>query len=250
MTRLNRRGNRQGLERGRQISRAARARRRRIVRLYVAGLSVGEITRQLGVSRTTASRHLRSAGIIPSAERLAPVWTGRRPYWELHRSGGAREVVLGRKFCAGCGHWRHVADFGRDTRRPGLLLARCEACVRRAARHYWANMPPEIRADRREAKRFLEEKRRRRNGARPRDFKHRRSVVDQREAIYLPVEPLREAIKPYANGELTALAERAGVPERTITRIRHEGTRVQIDVADKLAVALGVPSAVIWGERW
>lgn len=248
--RVNRRGNRQGLRRGYQIAQAARSRRRLIVRLYDEGLGVGEIARATGASRTAVARHLRAAAVKPRVPRVPSIWPGRAPYWELHTWGGSVEVVCGRKFCPGCGRWRHVCDFAPDPRKPARKWARCDACVRATVRYYTAHLSPERRADRREAKRFQEEGRRRRNGAKPREFHNRRSVIDLREAVYLPVEPLREALKPYANGELTAIAKRAGVPERTVTRIRHESGKVQIDVADKLAVALGVPAALIWGERW
>jgi plasmid maintenance system antidote protein VapI len=49
---------------------------------------------------------------------------------------------------------------------------------------------------------------------------------------------------------MMALAELSGVSDRTIHRIRHENKKVRIDIADKLAVALDVPSALIWSDRW
>jgi DNA-binding CsgD family transcriptional regulator len=258
--RVNRNGNRQGLPRGRQISRAARARQRRVLRLYEQGLSVAEICKRTGLGRTSVGRHLKASGAKPRVDRVAHVWTGRAPYWGLHAWGGAVDVVLGRKFCPGCGRWRHVVDFAPHPSHPDRPWPRCETCVRLTARHYWANLSPETRADRREANRFREEGRRRRRGARPRDFKSRPSVIDKREAVYFPVEPLRDELAAWeaqfegvehdavAGPPWGTLAALAGVPDRSLYRVRLQSRKVQIDVADKLAVALGVPLALLYPE--
>lgn len=165
--------------------------------------------------------------------------------------GVPHPIVLGRKFCARCGHWRHLCDFRPDTGNPGSgLRSYCQACERiRRREAYRQLMLDPVRATlRREYYRIRGEALRREAGIPPRARANRQTVIDQREGIYLPVEPLNAAIDLW-DGALEDLASLAGVPERTITRIRHQSRKVQIDVADKLAVALGVPSAVIW-EEW
>ena len=112
-------------------TRAGRRRRRRVVKLYRQGLDVPEIARRMRLTRKTVNHHLAAAGVprVLDAERTPRLWPERRaPYWELRRrDGGAGEVVLGRKFCPGCGRWRHVVDFPtvggvplsvRDVREP------------------------------------------------------------------------------------------------------------------------------------
>ena len=76
------------------------------------------------------------------------------------------------------------------------------------------------------------------------------SAIDRREAIYFPVGPLKAALDALDDGEFGELARRAGVGERAIYRLRYVNTKVQIDVADKLAVALGTTSQLLFGELW
>lgn len=233
---------------------SALQRRQSIVDLYARGLSVTEVAQVLQVSHTTINRHLRAAGVPrrhPVAD-LAPAWRGRRaPYWELHCWGGATEVVLGRKFCAGCGRWRPLSDYAPDARRPTRLLARCGGCMQHAISYRRAHMSDDRRALDREAQRFREEARRRRNGAEPRTFKNRATVIDTVERVLLPAAPLVTRLEALSDQELTKLAERAGVNPRALYRYRYgESARVRIDVGDRLAVALGTTSSLIWPEQW
>jgi hypothetical protein len=214
-----------------------------VVALYVKGLRVVDIARKLGVGETTVRGHLRVAG-MPRKRDVAPIWTGRAPYWELHTWGGNSEVVLGRKFCSGCGRWRLLLDFVHSAQR-------CETCVLRAKRYYHHHATPEQVELRREARRFAAEVRRRGNGVKPREFKRRQTVIDQIERVCLPLEPLLVELERYDDGELTSLAARAGVSPRALYRYRYgESSTVRIDVADKLAVAMGTTSSLIWTDQW
>ncbi len=102
----------------------------------------------------------------------------------------------------------------------------------------------------REARRFQEEARRRARGAKPRDFKNRRSVIDAIEGTRRRWA-LLEQLQHYDNGELTSVALKAGVSRRALYRYRYgESSSVRIDVADRLAVAMGTTSSLVWGDVW
>jgi hypothetical protein len=177
-------------------------------------------------------------------------------------AAGGNPVVLGRKFCSGCGRWRQVNDFPRVRRRVGGgLRARCWACHRRYQRELHRNSTPEQRALRREYGRFWLEAERRRNGTPEREFKRKRAVVDQPERIFLDRKPLVEAMNRYAKREIAsgrdggngmpdlwkALAREAGLQPRALHRLRTgESKRVRIDIADKIAVALDTPLALLY----
>ena len=78
-----------------------------------------------------------------------------------------------------------------------------------------------------------------------RQFKNRHTVIDKKERLFLPLPPLQEALSTVNDWE--ALAREAGVPARTVHRLRvGESKHVRIDVADKLALALGWPLEVIY----
>lgn len=223
----------------------ARVRRRKILRLYRAGLVPSEIARRLHVKRGTVVRHLKATGVpLTHVARVAPTWGSRRPpYWELHAHGGAVEVVLGRKFCPGCGRWRLLLDYPVRLGRPA---PRCRACQN--IEHAWryAHQTEAQREIRNEYRRFQSEVYRRRAGAEPREFKNRHTVIDRPEYVFLSREPLLGELERL-NGDVGIVARRAGVPERTLLRIRTgESRRVRIDVADKLAVALGIPLEALY----
>lgn len=168
----------------------------------------------------------------------------RPAYWQLTQRGGLpREgvVVLGRKFCAGCGHWRHVADFGEYRGGP---RARCRACTRIYQRNWHANATPEQRARINEYHRIWYEAKQREAGGQ-RQF-YRRSVVDQVERVLLEPGPLLSEVERsgLTDLELQALS---GISARAIYRLRTGGSRhIRLDVADKLAVGLGVPLALLY----
>jgi hypothetical protein len=179
-------------------------------------------------------------------------------------------VVLGRKFCSGCGRWRPVSDFHLQSERPPLranglgrppsasgLRSRCQACSNAAQRQRRAVRTPEQRRIDAEYYRFYSEVHRRLAGKPVRVRKT--SVVDHPERILLDPAPLLAELEHYirqlgdnysANGHPKTwgeLAERAGISQRAIYRLRHgESQHVRIDIADKLAVAIGVPLAVIY----
>lgn len=228
-----------------------RERQQLAVELYRSGLSVPEVAARLGVGRTTVWRYLRLAGTphLTMARRVPNVWPERRaPYWRLHTRLGAYEVVAGRKFCSRCGRWRLLLDFPHETHKRGVPHQHCTACQRQTRRFYSRHLTPEALENQRERQRFYYEGMRRRNGV-PETTAHRRRVTDRAERILLPIEPLvRELLKVEDREEL---ARRAGVDSRSIQRLMSgRSARVRIDLADKLAVALGIPSATIWGEAW
>jgi predicted Fe-S protein YdhL (DUF1289 family) len=230
--------------------RDARANARKILRLYRKGTSPPEIARRLGISPTTVNNHLRSARVPRrlELERAPHIRPERRPpYWELRLHGAhnpAGEVVLGRKFCTGCGRWRHVVDFDPYTRN-GRPMARCQACQNAAKRWHWHNMPPEQRTAVYEYVRIYRNAKLREAGGKPRE-RRSPSVVDRPEYVFLSLPPLVGELERL-NGDLGMIAKRAGVPERTILRLRTgESRRVRIDVADKLAVAMGIPLELLY----
>jgi ribosome-binding protein aMBF1 (putative translation factor) len=158
--------------------------------------------------------------------------------------------VCGRKFCSRCGIWRQLADFPPDGKKLGQPLHHCRTCENTARRYYDQQMTPAQLENRRERHRIYAEGQRRAAGVPPTTARRRR-LTDAREAIYLSVEPLRELMKQTdALMSDRDLAARAGLPERTVWRVRHENGKVQLDVADKLAVALGTTSKLLWGEEW
>ena len=180
---------------------------------------------------------------------MRPAWPGL----SLH-GGRNNPIVCGRKLCTVCGRWRPVSDFPLWRCPDGARLApRCDACVRAYLRRRYHRETPEQRKLRREYGRIWREAKRRERGVPVRPWGGRkRSVVDRPERILIPAAPLVKLLEPYRDTEkLGELARRAGVPDRSIGRLLSgESARVRIDLADKLAVALGVPSAVIWKELW
>jgi hypothetical protein len=156
--------------------------------------------------------------------------------------------VCGRKFCTGCGRWRLLVDF-QPLRTRGGVRSRCAACHRSEARAAHARRTAEQRRLRREYDRIWHDAKRRRDGV-PVRICRRRSAVDKREGVYLPVAPLLSELKTW-DGSYAELANLAGVPERAIYRFRYgESRRVQIDVADKLAIAMGTTSSLMWANEW
>jgi hypothetical protein len=182
-----------------------------------------------------------------------------RDRWSGINVNASNPVVCGRKYCAGCGRWRHAVDFRPRTDKH-VPSSSCEPCRRAARRARYARWTPEQMERKREYARFWLEKHRRETGGKARPFKNRRTVVDRAERIFLPREPLLKEITIYMrqhsvysmNGELTAyqwreLAQLAGVNERSLYRLRHEdGGHVRIDLADRLAVTIGVPLSLIY----
>jgi transcriptional regulator with XRE-family HTH domain len=166
--------------------------------------------------------------------------------------------VLGRKFCSGCGRWRQVNDFERM---PRGLRARCRGCQLAYQRTLYRDRSLEQVERKREYRRFWQDARRRRDGMSARAFRHRVTVIDRAEGIYLELEPLLDAMNAYVARELRngrdsgnglpdlweSLALEAGLSARAIWRVRSgESRRVRIDVADKIAVALDIPLSLLY----
>ena len=175
----------------------------------------------------------------------------RPAYHELGIRGGGRgrllrnPIVLGRKHCVGCGRWRHIVDYALHKGRP---RPRCRACQRAYQRAWHRQMTPDQRERQREYFRIWQEAKRREAGIAPRNFHHRRSVIDKVESVGLPPEPLRAVIEGLGLPDIV-IGAAAGVPPRSIYRLRvGESRHVRLDLADKLALAAGVPLWVIYGD--
>ena len=161
-------------------------------------------------------------------------------------------VVLGRKFCAGCGRWRPVHDFARY--RSGSPRPRCGCCERLRARWKRTHTTPEQLERKREYQRIWCEAQRRKQGIPEREC-DRRSAVDQIERVFLDPQPIIEVVDRYLERhrrvgiELTweEVARHAGVADRTLRRLwSGESQRVRLDVADKLAVSLGSALSLLY----
>lgn len=169
-------------------------------------------------------------------------------YWELNKRGGGKRddiITLGRRFCSGCGRWRHLCDFAEHKGGP---RPRCRGCQRAYQRCWRSQMTPEQREREREYNRIWQDAKRREAGTERRRFHRRHSVIDRIEFVGLPPEPLLAEIdRSGVNTE--ELARMSGVPARSVFRFRSgESQHVRLDVADKIAVALKVPLALIYGD--
>jgi hypothetical protein len=220
------------------------------IELYNLGLAPNVIGWWLGVSPTTVWRYLRGVPHLVAARRVAKVsLLPRAPYWELHTRSGADTVTLGRKFCSTCGRWRQLCDFphnkrgGRD--KP---LARCASCSRVSRRAYRVAETPQQQAARRERQRFYAEGVRRRRGI-PRITYRRRTVIDNVERVYLPREPIATMLDSLTTDTLTDIVRRTGIGDRQLRRIMSgEAQHIRLDLADKLALALGYHLYDLYGE--
>lgn len=115
-------------------------------------------------------------------------------------------VVLGRKFCSGCGRWRHVCDFTHDGERIG---SRCYACVRL--------------------------NRRARGSSRP-----TRTVDVGVLLAELEDHRLRQRANGHPDYSWADLARDSGITDRTLRRYRTgEITHVSIVRADEACVGIG-----------
>jgi hypothetical protein len=216
-----------------------------------AGASIPEVTQTLNLAPTTVRHRLRIYGVTLRLRPIAPTsQLKRQPYTELHRYNGTPEVVMGRKFCPGCGRWRHLCDFPRDRRKNpyyhGRLTSRCEACGNIARRYYYRHSAASQLELRREYWRIYKEAKRREAGV-PESTANRRRVTDRKERIFLDPAPLVAEIKRQCGDEYGWLARRSGVSERAIYRLRSgESAHVRIDNADKLALGLGLTLELIY----
>jgi hypothetical protein len=175
--------------------------------------------------------------------------------------GGTEPTECGRRFCIGCGRWRPLVDFEWVERRGWRgWRARCCACRRIEERARYANRSLQERERRREYERIYLEVQRRQQGIPPRTYHNHTTVVDHIERVFLAREPLATCLRTYLaatfpgksveGGGLRGLASRyPGLHERTMDRIlTGESKHVRLDVADRIAVAIGVPLAVMYPE--
>lgn len=154
--------------------------------------------------------------------------------------GFPNPIVVGHRFCAGCGRWRVASDFA--FRRNGRLDSYCDACRRREFRRRYAQMTPEQRARRLEDERFYRDRLRVERGTiatyRPRG----RKVVDgPAEYVFLDATPIRRELRRARNGySLEGLARRVGVDSHTLRRyLNGESRHIRLDLADRVALAVG-----------
>jgi hypothetical protein len=205
----------------------------------------------------------------------------RPPYPKLGGNRYEDPAVLGRRFCTSCGRWRPLHDFHARKRVDGIAIswqANCSHCQRVKQRvskglrvrgvPYEARRPAMTHAEHlardrelyakrrldpawlkqhREYDRIYREAKRRAAGVPVREFKHRRSVIDRIERVFLPVEPLERLLDAWPGTE-TELCLAAGVSPRLLYRMRHESRVVRSDAADRLTMALGVPFVVVYGD--
>jgi hypothetical protein len=134
-------------------------------------------------------------------------------------------------------------DFPHKRERPYTY---CAVCSYRRVKAY-RDSSPVARERKREAERFRADRIRRERGQPPRNFKHKASVIDRRERIFLDPAPLLMEIERKCDGEYRWLARVSGVSERAIYRLRTgESAHVELANADKLAVGLGLTLELIY----
>ena len=196
---------------------------------------------------TTVRRYLRLAG-VPMRNHprtMAPVSSlPRQPHWKLHLHNGANELVCGRKFCAGCGRWRHLCDYPRNASKEYRVpLARCRACVNITRKWYDHHLTPRQVENRRERHRIY-------YGGRSEGVSNgHASVVDRVEYAFLPSAPVGELLDGMSDKALKALAEHVGTDERALRRyVSGESEHVRLDIADALAVTLGHHLFDLYGD--
>lgn len=218
----------------------------RMVDLYEQGLPLSEVAEAIGCSQSSVFNYLRQRGV-----RIRGTGGGG--------GAGTNPIVCGRKFCAGCGRWRHICDFSSNKREPKLALnSRCRTCERIAQR--------EMRADpmrgglRREYERIWHESKRRQRGVPERNWGPRSRIP---RGLYgstnsLDPRPLAEIIQEWmrifeaqngegfgavGSGAQEHLAEMAEVSSRRIhAMLYHEryNERIAISTADRICTALGL----------
>lgn len=173
-------------------------------------------------------------------------------------------VIVGRKCCPRCGHWRPVSDFRERLRKGGkyALDSYCEACSRARSREQYARLTPKQYALKRErdrsANRFYRDRLAREAGG-PGLPIGVGELPNSKQRILLPREPLLAEMESYllrqrANGHpdfsWEQLAFEVGCPQREIYRIRTgESKRVSSKVADRIAMGIGVPLSMIYRDQ-
>ncbi len=184
-----------------------------------------------------------------------------RPAWPGFGRGVRNPLVCGRKFCPDCGRWRHACDF-RVTRHHGKerLDSYCDTCRLRFKRRARSRWTPEQRALHREYQRFWTEAQRRAVGTPSRTFR-RRVPSDRKERSLLSVDPILTAINQWLQLHLPEwrrdpdrtvenLGSLAGLDARTINRYQSgESRRIQLNAADKLAMALDTPLSLLYPDE-
>ena len=155
-------------------------------------------------------------------------------------------TICGRKLCSSCGHWRHLVEF---VSLHGQPRNQCQACLRIKQRDAYRARTAEQMERRREYERIYREVHRRARGVpvRPRGPRARPTYVDLHvERVLLAAGPLVKALDRTGE-DWEAIARRSGVPARSLWRWRSgEAQLVRIDLADRIAFAIGVPLSLIY----
>jgi hypothetical protein len=177
---------------------------------------------------------------------MRPAYCGLHKRGQINVQGRTPTVVCGRKFCPDCGRWRHLVDFPHRKDRP---YSYCSVCAYRRIRALRTRDPDALER-KREAGRFYYDRIARQRGITPRKWGRRsRRLVDIRtEFVWLRPGPLVTELRRQGVS-IRTLSRRSGVPERSIDRLfRGESQHVRVDLADKLAVAVGIPLALLYGS--
>ena len=72
--------------------------------------------------------------------------------------------------------------------------------------------------------------------------------MDKVQFVGLPTVPLVSAIERVGLADIE-LGAVAGVPPRSVFRLRQGQELVRLDLADRLAQGLGIPLAIIYGDQ-
>jgi len=141
-----------------------------------------------------------------------------------------------------------------DPHQAGMrLFSYCRCCERVRSRQAQANWTAKQRELRREYDRIYKEARRRQAGVPSRGAWHR-SLRRHGDGGRLEPGPLLAALWRWHAGSTErswdALVRASGVPQRTLHRLLHgESRHASLDVADRLAVAVGVPLAILYPDN-
>lgn len=185
-----------------------------------------------------------------------------RPPYSGFTGAHCNPVVCGRKHCTGCGRWRHAVDFFAHCRSPLQLASRCKTCARRQGRA--VRRDPVRGPLRREYERIWREGQRRAAGVPERPGRRPPpDVGPSRGNRMVPIAPLTPFLEQWMNAHadeyrngvnghwqgIRGLAAASGVPERMLYSILsgHQ-VRCHYDVADRLAIAVGLSLTLIYGE--
>lgn len=205
--------------------------RNRMRALYQEGHTISRVAEITGRGQATVWRHVNDI-----------VRTKKRHYTR-------NPVILGRKNCAHCGRWRHIMDFPKR--------GSCYSCLK--AEWEERRQSPEWKENRREYNRMYYSARQRAMGRAvvPR-YKARKGLKNDKQER-LPIDPLRAHIQSWMQtyvaqaehdwdtGKL-ALGQVTGLPDKTVDRLLHENKQVNVNTADRIAVATGTHLRILYPD--